>query len=560
MKSTAFSVLGMCLFAAISACSGEGLPAPVLHHPLLPGDDVLNRDPASAQTTANSETSDGVEVSSRALFLASTTKWPMPPAPAPLTIAVCWENPPSQFIAERAVVKDSVEDSWPRVAAVKFTGWQTCPVGAFDGIRVLIDQNMPSPSVAGGAFGFVKFLGKNLKGVADGMHISPFLVSTGCQQGGLSRETCIKATAVHEFGHALGFDHEENRSDARANGCDPVPGVPIFGDEQFGSMDQESVMATRNCNFNFMQGNGLLSSGDLTAAGRIYGLGKSPMMFFDKVNGGGAMARLSAAGDYEGGSLINGLGTGITHVVGGKNNSLLFYKQAAGTVSTGLSDAEGNYIPTFAGSNTPGAGFTHLTAVNNGYVFFYNKTNGTGRVGRVNAKGQYNSMSIFPVGGLPMNLRHVIGTKNGAVLMIDDVGNAWMARVNSQGTFQRLGTTPFSNVGVWAMATSVNQESIFFYNPPAPPATPWGTGAVAVLQNHMNAASNTVTFGWSHVGLEGFSHFTHVEGARNGALLLLNLSSYPGWGFVSTVDANGRYANGPAFLDGLWTWSHVPAM
>lgn len=36
---------------------------------------------------------------------------------------------------------------------------------------------------------------------------------TRCTGNGLNREKCIRAVAIHEFGHSLGFPHEHNRPD-----------------------------------------------------------------------------------------------------------------------------------------------------------------------------------------------------------------------------------------------------------------------------------------------------------------------------------------------------------
>jgi hypothetical protein len=88
--------------------------------------------------------------------------------------------------------------------------------------------------------------------------------STDCQS---TKESCIRAIAVHEFGHALGFAHEQNRPDT-PSWCNDVEGQN--GDTLVGSWDLDSVMNYCNPNWN---GNGHLSMRDIAGLQKFYGLG-----------------------------------------------------------------------------------------------------------------------------------------------------------------------------------------------------------------------------------------------------------------------------------------------
>ena len=163
----------------------------------------------------------------------------------PKLIHVCWESPGSD--TEKGWVRDAVTTTWEAYSGLHFVGWVACTEG-LQAIRIAITENGPH----------VTQLGRYLRAVPQGMELN-FTFSTwspGCQAASY-REFCIRSIAVHEFGHAIGFAHEQNRPDVPGECGQPAQGPN--GDLLLTPYDPDSVMNYCNAHYN---NNGQLSTHD----------------------------------------------------------------------------------------------------------------------------------------------------------------------------------------------------------------------------------------------------------------------------------------------------------
>ena len=183
------------------------------------------------------------------LFVRSTAIWTQP------SIPVCWET--SGFASEKAIARDEVEGSWGSETGASFSGWGAC-TGGTGPIRIAIADATPN----------TPFLGSNIITADPGMTLNFTFAKWPCSY---SEGICIDGTAGHEFGHALGFAHEQDRSDTPASCNQTSPKDPSqdqYGDTNYESWDQRSIMNYCNPLWNNF---GRLSPTDIAGASQFYG-------------------------------------------------------------------------------------------------------------------------------------------------------------------------------------------------------------------------------------------------------------------------------------------------
>lgn len=181
------------------------------------------------------------------------------------TISVCWENPTSANAYYRDLVKNAVEDTWDKVSGVDFVGWDKCSTNS-KGIRVVWKDD---PGEWTNYWPHTKGLGKQLDGKPNGMllnhEFNNWVEGRGCRN---TKDYCVRVIGVHEFGHALGFAHEQARRDTPTWCTDKQQGGETGGDVYIGAWDLDSVM--NYCNPTW-SGNGNLSQTDILTVQTYYG-------------------------------------------------------------------------------------------------------------------------------------------------------------------------------------------------------------------------------------------------------------------------------------------------
>lgn len=162
-------------------------------------------------------------------------------------IPVCWLNPESDANGGRATVVQAVNDSWAKYIGKNFEWNDKCkPLSQVTEpeIRILIDPNAERSNASIGTYSWILTNGKwvfpdssrDMKMVTTDpeWRTHTMYLSFGPYYYFIESKKALRFTAIHEFGHALGFLHEQT--------ADNVPESCLERLEQLGGSRNERKM------------------------------------------------------------------------------------------------------------------------------------------------------------------------------------------------------------------------------------------------------------------------------------------------------------------------------
>ncbi len=175
-------------------------------------------------------------------------------------VPVCWTNPGDT--EAMGWVRSAVESTWGANSKVQFR-WDSCPSNDEPAVRIRIEDSDKAPW---------SYFGTNVgtNAVTMSLNFSFTKIFSFCKQG---REACIRNFATHEFGHVLGFDHEQNREDLTdvAGACKTDVRAALPGFVSIGAYDPNSVMNYCASITTDSLRVASLSVGDIAALQKFYG-------------------------------------------------------------------------------------------------------------------------------------------------------------------------------------------------------------------------------------------------------------------------------------------------
>ena len=177
-------------------------------------------------------------------------------------VPVCWET--AGFDREKAIVRAAVIGTWEFYSTLRFVGWDVCPTsGSAKHVRIRVTAQDATNGGAGGSAAV------GMAALSSAAENNPH-VHLSFKPDGTADRGRVEYVGVHEFGHVIGFIHEQ---DAPGNVEGPAHCRLTFGvnpDAQpLTDYDRDSIMNYCNRDGN-MTGN--LTDADIAGVQAVYGI------------------------------------------------------------------------------------------------------------------------------------------------------------------------------------------------------------------------------------------------------------------------------------------------
>jgi hypothetical protein len=172
-------------------------------------------------------------------------------------------------LAYRQAVREAITETWqkaldipglPEDEKIAFVNWERCPDDTQRLVRIGVEDAKPHTTGLGTSSNVGPLSGPSVVFNFEFENWSP-----DCRLDTMTRRGCITTIAAHEFGHVLGFSHEQNRPDTPES-CKDAPQGPD-GDTLIGKWDSDSVL--NYCNPKWNNG-GRLSQDDIRGVQLAY--------------------------------------------------------------------------------------------------------------------------------------------------------------------------------------------------------------------------------------------------------------------------------------------------